>query len=254
MFFYLSKILGFIISPMVWVFFLLIWSFITKIESKAKKIRIIALGLLYICSNSFFVDELFRWYEPTPPDFNYSKKYTGAIVLGGIGSIDMRLQKIDFRHSVDRLLQPLPLIYTKNIEKIIFTGGSGSIESPEKKEAIYVKKYLKSIHFPDSSILIEYNSKNTYENAVFTKRIIDSLNKDGNYLLVTSAYHMPRSLAVFKKAGYKNLTPFITNKLSGPRRFTFDHLLIPNSEALFSLNYLIHEWVGFIVYKLKGYA
>lgn len=65
---------------------------------------------------------------------------------------------------------------------------------------------------------------------------------------------MPRSLAVFKKAGYKNLTPFITNKLSGPRRFTFDHLLIPNSEALFSLNYLIHEWVGFIVYKLKGYA
>jgi uncharacterized SAM-binding protein YcdF (DUF218 family) len=254
MFFYISKILGFMISPMVWVFALLIWSFITKIESKAKKLRIIALTFLYICSNSFIVDELFRWYEPAPPDFDYTKKYTGAIVLGGIGSIDMRLQKIDFRHSVDRLLQPLPLVYTNNIEKIIFTGGSGSIESPEKKEAIFVKKYLKSINFPDSSLIIEYNSKNTYENAIFTKRIIDSLNSNGNYLLVTSAYHMPRSIAVFKKAGYKNLTPFITNKLSGPRRFTFDHLLIPNSEALFSLNYLLHEWVGFFVYKLKGYA
>jgi len=254
MFFYISKILGFLISPMVWVFALLIWSFITKIESKAKKLRIVALSLLYICSNSFFVDELFRWYEPAPPDFDYSKKYTGAIVLGGIGSIDMRLQKIDFRHSVDRLLQPLPLVYTKNVEKIIFTGGSGSIESPEKKEALFVKKYLRSINFPDSSIIIEYNSKNTYDNAIFTKRSIDSLNSNGNYLLVTSAYHMPRSLAVFKKAGYKNLTPFITNKLSGPRRFTFDHLVIPNSEALFSLNYLLHEWVGYFVYKLKGYA
>lgn len=77
---------------------------------------------------------------------------------------------------------------------------------------------------------------------------------NGKYLLVTSGYHMPRSMAVFKKVGYKNLTPYITNRVSGKRRFTFDHLLIPNVDALFSLNFLIHEWVGFVVYKLKGYA
>lgn len=254
MFFYLSKILAFLISPIFWVFFLLIFSFKTKVEGRTKKLFILGLSILYISSNSFFVDELFRWYEPTPTDFDYSKKYTGAIVLGGIGSIDMRLQKINFGHSADRLFQVLPFAYSKNIGAVIFTGGSGSIEYPDHKEAIYVKKYLKSINFPDSSIIIESNSRNTYENALFSKRIVDSINSNGNYLLVTSAYHMPRSIAVFKKAGYKNITPFITNKVSGGRRFTFDHLFIPNPDALYSLQFLIHEWVGFLAYKIKGYA
>jgi len=254
MFFYLSKILVFLISPSFWVFFLLIWSIKTKIEGRAKKLLITGLSILYICSNSFIVDELFRFYEPASKDFDYSKKYTGAIVLGGVGSIDMRLQKINFGYSADRLFQALPLAYSKNIGTVIFTGGSGSIEYPDHKEAIYVKKYLKSIHFPDSSIIIEYNSRNTYENAIFTKHIVDSINPNGNYLLITSAYHMPRSLAVFKKAGYKNITPFITNKVSGPRRITFYHLFIPYKDAFFSLQYLIHEWVGFLAYKIKGYA
>jgi uncharacterized SAM-binding protein YcdF (DUF218 family) len=117
-----------------------------------------------------------------------------------------------------------------------------------------VKKYLRSIHFPDSGLIVESKSKNTYENAVFTKKILDSLNMDGEFLLVTSAYHMPRAVAIFKKAGYKHITPYITNRSSGVRRFTLDHLLIPNPGALFAIEFLIHEWVGFVTYKIKGYA
>ena len=56
------------------------------------------------------------------------------------------------------------------------------------------------------------------------------------------------------KAGYKNIEPYITNRSSGLRRFTFDHLFIPNPGTLFSLELLIHEWMGYLVYKLKGYA
>lgn len=256
MFFYLSKLLGFLISPLVWVFFLLIWSFKTKIESRAKKLRIVAALVLYLCCNSFFVDELYRAYEPTTPDYYLmNDKYDGAIVLGGIGDIDLRLGKINFGINADRLFQTLPLYYKGRIKKLIFTGGSGRIEFPEKREGIYVKKYLQSIHFPDSALIIESESKNTYENALFTKKIMDSLNIfDGNYFLVTSAFHMPRAMAIFKKAGYKNLTPYITNRSSGGRRFTFDHLFIPNPGALFFLETLIHEWVGFVVYKVKGYV
>ncbi|MDX2174579.1 MAG: YdcF family protein [Bacteroidota bacterium] len=255
MFFYLSKLLGFLFSPLVWVFILLLYSFKTKVERRAKKLRIVAIVVLYLCSNSFIVDECFRAYEPTTPDYDLmNTHYDGAIVLGGIGGIDLRLKKINFNYSGDRLFQVLPLYYKKRIDKIIFTGGSGSIEFKDSYEAIYVKKYLLSINFPDSALIIESKSKNTYENAVFTKKIMDSLQMNGSYLLVTSGYHMPRSIAVFKKAGYKNITPYITNRVSGKRRFTFDHLLIPNVDALFSLNFLIHEWIGFIIYKLKGYA
>jgi len=255
MFFFLSKILGFVFTPLVWVVALLLYSFKTKIESRAKKLRITALVILYVCSNSFIVDELYRQWEPVTADYDLmSTKYEGAIVLGGIGGIDQRLQKINFGWSADRLFQVLPYYYKGRIKKIIFTGGSGSIEFPENKEGVFVKKYLQSIQIPDSALVIESNSKNTYENAVFTKKMLDSLNIKGNFLLVTSAYHLPRAVAVFKKAGFTNITPYETNRVSGVRRFTPDHLLVPSSDALFGLQFLIHEWMGYIIYKIKGYA
>lgn len=233
----------------------MIYSFITKIESRAKKLRITAVAILYLSCNSFFVDECFRQWEPVTVDHDLlTTKYEGAIVLGGIGAIDQRLKKISFGCSGDRLFQMLPYYYNGRIKKIIFTGGSGSIEFPENKEGAFVKKYLNSISIPDSGLIIENNSKNTYENAVMTKKILDSLQMKGPYLLITSAYHMPRALAVFKKAGYNNVVPYLANRVSGIRRFTPDHLLMPNTDALFSLQLLIHEWIGYVVYKIKGYA
>lgn len=255
MFFYLSKLLAFLFSPLVWVFALLLYSMKTKSEGRAKKLRISALAILYLCSNSFIVDECFRMWEPVTPDYDLmSSKYEAAIILGGIGNVDQRLKKMNFGWSADRLLQMLPYYHNGRIKKIIYTGGSGSIEFPENKEGLFVKKYLRQIQIPDSAVLVEWESKNTRENAVFTKKILDSLKLKGPMLLVTSAYHMPRAMAVFKKAGYRNLTPYLTNRISGERRFVPDHLLIPNPDAIFSLQFLVHEWVGYLVYKLKGYA
>lgn len=255
MFFYLSKLLAFLLSPFFWIFFLWLYSFITKIESRAKKLRISGLIVLYLCSNSFLVDECYRWWEPVTPDYELmDTKYEGAIILGGIGDVDLRLKKINFGMSGDRVFQTLPLYYQGRIKRIIFTGGSGSIEFPEKKEGLFVKKYLNTITIPDSSLVIEAQSKNTYENAVFTKKLLDSLNIKGHFLLVTSGYHMPRALAVFKKAGFTSLSPFTTNRSSGVRRFTFDHLFIPNPPAIIQLDLLIHEWMGYLIYALKGYA
>lgn len=255
MFFLLSKLLAFLFSPLLWVFGLVVYSCITKIDTRRRRLRIAAVVILFICSNSFVVDECFRQWEPVTPDYDLmNTRYDGAIVLGGIGGIDLRLQKINFGWSGDRLFQTLPLYYKGRIKRIVFTGGSGSIEFPEQREGIYVKKYLSSIHIPDSALVIESESKNTYENAVFTKKLLDSLKLNGHYLLVTSAYHMPRAMAVFKKAGYTQLTPYLTNRISGLRRFTPDHLLLPSPDALFALEFLIHEWVGYVVYKIKGYA
>jgi uncharacterized SAM-binding protein YcdF (DUF218 family) len=179
--------------------------------------------------------------------------YDAAIVLGGVGDIDLRLEKINFGYSSDRLFQALPLFYKKRFTKLIFTGGSGSIEFPDKKEGIYVGKYLRSINFPDSALIIESESRNTFENAIFTKKICDSLQLK-NCLLITSAFHMKRALAIFQKAGFQTITPYVTNKFSGVRRFTPDHLLIPNAGALMYAQLLFHEWIGFLMYKMKGYA
>lgn len=76
------------------MFALLIYSGLTKIETRKKKLRIIAVLILYLSCNSFFVDELFRAWEPVTEDHDLQRTtFDGAIVLGGIGNVDQRLQK-----------------------------------------------------------------------------------------------------------------------------------------------------------------
>ena len=254
MFFFLSKILAFIIAPYTWLFFGLFF-LLKKVWNTPFKKWVLGLTIfMYVISNSFLMDEIVRAWEYCDDDI-YLKdtKYDIAIVLGGMGRIDERQQRFDFGFSGDRLFQTLELYHKKRLGKLLITGGSGSISHPEHREAIYIKKYLKAISIPDSAIMIENNSKNTYENAVFTKQILDSMQFNGSILLVTSSFHMRRALAIFKKTGYKNMTPYITNKFTGERKFQFDYCFIPNIEAVFSLNLILHEMAGYVTYKLKGY-
>ena len=254
MFFFLSKILAFVIAPYTWLFFGLFF-LLKKVWNTPFKKWVLGLTIfMYVISNSFLMDEIVRAWEYCDDDiYLKDSKYDVAIVLGGMGRIDERQQRFDFGFSGDRLFQTLELYHKKRVGKLLITGGSGSISHPEHREAIYIKKYLKAIAIPDSAIIIENNSKNTYENAVFTKQILDSMQFNGSILLVTSSFHMRRSIAIFNKAGYKNVTPYITNKFTGERKFQFDYCFIPNIEAVFSLNLILHEMAGYVTYKLKGY-
>lgn len=254
MFFFLSKILAFLIMPYTWLFVGLLLLLKKVWKTELKKWVLSLTVLMYVISNSFLVDEVVRAWEYTDDDI-YLKNthYDIAIVLGGTGRIDERQNRFDFTCSGDRLFQTIPLYYKKRIDKIVFTGGSGSVSKPHHREAYYIKKYLKSINIPDSVILIENNSRNTYENAIYTKDLLDSLQFKGSILLVTSSFHMRRSLAIFEKAGYKNITPYVTNKFTGNRKFQFDYCFIPNAESITTLNLVIHEIVGYGIYKIKGY-
>ncbi len=254
MFFFLSKILAFLIAPYTWLFFGVLFLLKKLWHTPYKKWVLGITIFMYVVSNSFLVDEVVRAWEYTDDDiYLKNTKYDLAIVLGGMGRIDERQERLDFGYSGDRLFQTLELYYKKRVTKLLITGGSGSISKPNHREAAYVKKYLEAISVPDSNIIIENNSKNTYENAIFTKRIIDSLQFKGSILLVTSSFHMRRSLAIFEKAGYKNITPYVTNKITGNRKFEFDYCFIPNVDAVFSLNIILHEIIGYITYKVKGY-
>ena len=106
---------------------------------------------------------------------------------------------------------------------------------------------------PEQDFIIETESRNTRENAVFTKQVLDKEIPGGNFLLITSAFHMRRSLGCFNRAGMK-VDYYSTDRFSGPRKFEFDNLFIPNSQAFESWKMLIHEVTGFIVYKISGYA
>ncbi len=252
MFFYLSKILGFLITPIVWIAGLLIYSFITKIESRRKKARIWSLALLLFFSNSALYNVVMNWWETDAISTETLAKHDVAIILGGILSVDTKINRIQFSKSNDRLMQAVDLYHKEKIKKIFFVGGSGSIAHPEFKEAVYVRNFLLNIGIPDSAIIIETESRNTHENAINAKKILTEKKISSKVLLITSAFHMPRSIGCFERAGI-NVTPFSTDRMSGDLKWDVDYWFIPSTEALMLWNVLLHEWVGYASYKLMGY-
>ncbi|HTA61944.1 MAG TPA: YdcF family protein [Bacteroidia bacterium] len=254
MFFIFSKILAFLISPLVWVITLLIVAFFVKDLVRKKKLCVIAFALLFIFSNSFLVDEAMRKWEVTTPDLKPTQKYEYAVVLGGMSWYDARQDRPQFLRSGDRLFQVLPLMGDKQIKKIIITGGSGSINHPEEKEAAIIKNYLLKCGYADSTIIIENESRNTRENALFTKHLMDSLHIKDSVLFITSAFHLRRAIGCFNKAGIKNIVVYPTDRYSGPRKFDLGHMLIPKPEALEASTLLLHEIMGWIIYKIRGYC
>jgi uncharacterized SAM-binding protein YcdF (DUF218 family) len=254
MFFISSKVLVFLISPLTWVFALICFAFFSKDTKRKKRLLIVAVGILFIFSNSFLVDEAMRAWEVTTPDLKPAQKYNYAIVLGGMSWYDARQDRPQFLRSADRLFQALPLLGNKQVKKIIITGGSGSINHPEEKEAAILKKYLRKCGFADSSIIIENESRNTRENALFTKHLMDSLHIQDSALFITSAFHLRRAVGCFNKAGIKKIVLYPSDRYSGPRKIELDHLFVPNPEALEESTLLLHEILGWLVYKIQGYC
>ncbi len=255
MFFILSKIIAFVFTPIIWVFSLLISLFFIKDLKRKKKVLIYAVSVFYIFTNSFILEEVNRIWEIPATKYEALKVYDAGIVLGGILEYDEQLERIQFYRSADRLFQAVALYKKGYIKKIFFVGGSGSIEFAHLKEGVFVKQYLLTLGIPEDDIWIENESRNTYENAVNAKEILRSGNLlDGNFLLITSGQHMRRSLVCFKKLGI-NVSSYSVDRMASPvRRFTFDHLFIPDAKTIMMWNPLIHEWVGVVAYKLKGYS
>lgn len=260
MFFIISKLLAFIIAPVVWVAALLIWALLAKDARKKRKLIIITFIVFYFFSNSFIVDEFMRPYETKAiQESDIPGTYDVGIVLGGMIEYDPTFVRPQFNRAVDRLMQAITLYKDGKIKRILISGGSGSILEKNVLEAEIVKNYMKKLGIPDSCILIEKYSKNTHENALFSKTILDSVNKhdnqttaQGKYLLITSGFHMPRAMRCYQKVGV-NVTAYSADRYSGPRKFVFDHLFFPTTGALDEWNVLLHEWIGFLTYKIAGY-
>ena len=192
------------------------------------------------------------WEVPAKP-YSELKVYEAGIVLGGMSVNDPQLGRMQFFRGVDRLIQTVDLYKRGIIKRIIFTGGSGRILHPEMKEGMLIKPYLLEMGVPDSVLIIENESNNTHENALFTKKILEDQKITGPFLLITSAFHMRRSMACFNTVGIK-AESYSTDRYSGPIKFEFDHIIIPDVSTLYDWNTLFHEWMGYLTYKITGYA
>lgn len=255
MFFLVSKIISFLFTPVIWIFSLLVFALLSKNTARKRKALIWAIALFYFFSNAFILEEVNRIWETPATKYSELQVYDAGIVLGGMLVYDEQFDRIQFFRSADRLFQAVELYKRGAIKKIFFTGGSGSIEFAEMKEGMFVRRYLLTLGIPDEDIWIENESRNTRENAVCAKEFLErNDHPSGKFLLITSGHHMRRALACFKVVGL-DVVPYSVDRSAGPlRRFTLDHLLIPDVQALMWWNAVIHEWIGMVVYKIRGYT
>ncbi len=252
-FFIISKIINSLLNPLIWILVLLALGIFLKNKAKAKKFLYASFIAFIFFSNNFIVDALIRWWEISPVKMETLKpNYDVALVLGGgMVTIDRDIHRTTFRHNTDRIMQAIDLYHTGRVKSILISGGAGHLIFRDIIESELLKDYFSRNGVPDSAMIVENKSDNTFQNATYSKEI---LNKMGNpyVLLITSSMHMRRSMAIFKKQGIV-FDIYPTNPLVGKWRFDIMYLIVPSTDSFKRWDMLIHEVWGYVVYKVMGY-
>lgn len=246
--------------PLTLIIVAICFSIFTKNQKYKKRSLRIALFFIFTFGNGFLVNEALLWWEvPATSPNAITEPYDVGIILTG-GMIENLLttdNQIFTGKCSDRFIQPLRLYKMGKLKKILISGGNTDLILMKKDvsdETLKVAQLLEELGVKKEDLILERKSKNTRENALFTSKILNGNSQfKGKYILFTSAYHMRRAEGCFKKAGLIVL-PFGTAYLTKSRSFTIDNLLIPRELNVIEAYHLIHEMLGYGVYKLLGYV
>ena len=254
MFFIASKILNGLVNPTVWIILCLLIGLMLRSEKKRKRFLSMGIIMLLVFTNPFIVNCLLQWWEiPGIKSSSINEPYDVGIVLGGsMRYYNSETERVVYGSSVDRVLQAIQLYHEKKIKKILLSGGSGYVVFKDWKEAAWLGNVLEKSCVPKEDIILENESRNTYENASFSTALLKSGKYGNRFLLITSATHIRRSLKCFQHAGLK-VFPYAVDERSGKGIYTPDKIIVPDSENLSSWDVLIHEWAGMLTYTLAGY-
>ncbi|RAK69733.1 YdcF family protein [Hymenobacter edaphi] len=256
MFFLLSKLLDFLLLPALWLLGLLLAALLTRRPARRRTLLLAALLLLVIGTNNALVNEaLLAWELPPVRLAQLRPRSDAGVLLTGIG--DGRKSPHDrvyLGRGADRLTNALWLYRAGRIRRIIISGGSGLLEGARgRTEARELYVLLRLAHVPARAILLEERSRNTRENALYTKELLARHPDIKSLVLITSAFHQRRALGCFRRAGLQP-TPFPAGFVTTDRRLSPDYWLVPDADALSRWSLLLHEISGYVVYRVLGYA
>ncbi len=256
MFFALSKILAFLLKPLNWI---LGWFLFGWLSNNARwKMRGLgwAFGLFAVFTNPWLVNQCVHWWETGHCSMgSLDKSFSVGIVLGGYLDLDAETPKglVTFHRAGNRLTTALALYKSGKIRRILLSGGDGRLLGSVASEAQVARTYLLQVGIPDTCILLEDRSRNTRENAVLSRQVLDRATLTDSCLLITSAWHMRRALACFKQAGV-SCAPFATDFLTERHPGNPFQWLEPDWKALMKWDALLKEWAGYVMYRMHSYV
>ena len=252
MFFILTKLSYFFLVPFNWILFLFIIWLITKNKRVKKRLLICMVVIAIIFSNDYLHNEAELAWQVNKSGLIQGRQYEAGILLGGMSGYDKN-RVGHFSGAADRFIEANSLYHQGVIKKIIVSSGNANLLRDEPGEADFLSAELVKAGVSPKDILIQDKSRNTFENATFSKRIIDSLHLKGPCVLISSAFHLPRALRVFHKANL-DVVPYPCAFNATYRQYGWQDYVWPSLGVLLDWDSLIKEWVGVAIYKVTGKA
>ena len=255
MFFELSKVLGFFVAPVQGLLIVaLAASFWPHRGKRALSFRVMQAALVFLFAmlvtpvgNLLLVPLETRFPSPGT-DLG---RVDGIVVLGGaVDEVTSAGQgHLSVNSAAERLMAPIALMHRYPQARLVFTGASGALVPGIQREADLVRQFWREAGIDKGQVLYEEKSRNTHENAIFSKAL--AAPKPGErWLLVTSAAHMPRSMGAFREAGFEVIAYPVGYKSTG----SIGHWYVPRSaqDALGNVESAVHEYLGLLAYYLTG--
>jgi uncharacterized SAM-binding protein YcdF (DUF218 family) len=256
MFFYLSQFLSFLAMPLTITIILIVAGAFFIKRKWGKSCLWSGIFLLWFFSNQFIANQAMQVWEPEFKPFNEIKNHEIGIVLTGVTNLSKTAyDRTFFNKGADRITHALQLYQEGKIKKILITGGQGLNPVNPQSEAEVLQRFLLMTGVPAEDMMIEDQSKNTAQNAEFSKSFLEEkgISITQEFVLITSAFHMSRAKGCFDKVGLKTIT-FPTDYYSSDTKFDIPTLLFPDPYSIFMWHKLVKEWIGIAVYRIVGYS
>ncbi|MEX0283958.1 MAG: YdcF family protein [Paracoccaceae bacterium] len=215
-----------------------------KRANRRLTLLVVLMGLLSFVPVANFVLPSLETAYPASPE---TGPVEGIIVLGGgeAGWTRYGQGLPQINHAGDRFLSALRLAHMHPEATVIFAGGTPTVTPASGTDRNRGRDILLGAGLSPDRLIVEGRSRNTAENAALTREVAPA-ELSGNWLLVTSATHMRRSVGSFCQAGWTRLVPWPTDHRT---------MIKPNprlNDNLLQLNAVIREWVGLVGYRVTG--
>jgi len=255
MFFFLSKILGFFAIPSNLIISIGILGLLlipTRFARAGRRLVVTSVILLAVIGLSPLGNALTIPLEQRFPPWDAGGAApAGIVVLGGAVSTDVSAARnqVALNESAERMTVVADLARRYPNARIVFSGGSGALFFRDGTEAEFAVRLFETFGIARDRIIAEDQSRNTAENAIFSKRLANP--QPGEiWLLVTSAYHMPRAIGIFRKQGFEVEAYPVDWRTRGPHDALRPFFTL--GDGIRRADTAVREWVGLVIYRVTG--
>jgi len=253
-FWILSKLLWQLLAPekVVLLLFFLGVIFIWTRWNVAGRWLISAATVILLIPTLFPVGDFLLWplEERFSAPSELPKDISGIIALGGgeEAVITLTREQPSFNDGAERLTTFVALARRYPNAKLIYAGGIGSLYQQNYKSNVTAQKFFKQMGLNTDRVLFDSHARNTAENAANSLKLLGE-KPEGNWVLITSAYHIPRAVGIFRKIGWDVIPYPVDYKTTGQWKLDWG---FPSLFNFIMFSQGLHEWAGLAVYWMTG--